>query len=143
MNIKIKKTDNVDLVRALFKIIMPSDEYDDNDAHWVAWDTDTWTPVGFATAKYYKDSNVVYMTSAGVLPLANGYGIQRKLIRARIAWAKRIGASLIHTYTLPKNYPSMINLLKCGFKFYIPEKEHHFGGKDSHYYIIRFEEGDG
>ncbi len=57
------------------------------------------------------------------------------MIKARIAWAKRVGAREIITYTLLRNYDSFVNLLKCGFRFYKPEVP--YVGDDVHYMHLK------
>lgn len=43
------------------------------------------------------------------------------MINARVQWAREIGAESCVTYTRYDNHPSIVNLLRCGFKFYVPD----------------------
>lgn len=63
---------------------------------------------------------VGYFTRVGVLKNYRGRGLQRKLIKARINYAKRKGADRVVTYTLCSNTSSSNNLIACKFKTYKP-----------------------
>ena len=67
-------------------------------------------------------AHVVYFDRAGVAPLARGRGLQRRLIRARLGWARSEGATHAVTYTAPHNIKSSNNLIRCGFRMYSPRK---------------------
>jgi hypothetical protein len=54
------------------------------------------------------------------------------MIRHRIEWAVECGVKEVVTYTSPKNYPSMTNLLRCGFQFYTPDEL--YAGPTFHYF---------
>jgi hypothetical protein len=55
------------------------------------------------------------LSRCGVLPLARGLGLQRLLIRRRIAWARRqTGRRAV----LKHNHHSSNNLIRCGFRLY-------------------------
>lgn len=75
-------------------------------------------PVGYGVAVLI--AGVVYLRRAGVVPEARGVGLQRRLIRARVAWARTVGASHVETYTLPDNPWSMCSLIDCGFRPWEP-----------------------
>ncbi len=49
-----------------------------------------------------------------------GKGIQKLLIKKRLLAAKK-NSSVAITYTTIDNYPSVNNLMSCGFKYYNPE----------------------
>lgn len=79
-------------------------------------------PVGYAALKKLEtDRKCGYLSRAGVLPSHQRKGIHGKLLRARIAYARRIGLTTLITYTSDDNYPSMNSLVKVGFRFYEPE----------------------
>ncbi len=84
---------------------------------WYAFDGDE--IVGFATARVL-DGDALYFNSAAVHPKARGQGLQRRLIRCRLRYAKRHDLTSI-TYTTPDNAVSINNLVACGFKAYQPE----------------------
>ena len=85
---------------------------------WIAYHRRT--PVGFAClAPSQQIPDGVYLGRCGVVPLARGGGIQRRLVRARLAWAKRQGYRWAVSDTTD-NEPSANNLISCGFKLYTP-----------------------
>lgn len=65
-------------------------------------------------------SDVVFLCNAGVLPRARGKHLQRRLIRARLHWAKREEYIYARTYTVTFNPASARSLIACGFKPYWP-----------------------
>ena len=60
------------------------------------------------------------MHRAGVRPDARGQGLQRRLIRARVAYAKREGFPEVWTYTSNYNVASSNNLIREGFTLWAP-----------------------
>lgn len=71
--------------------------------------------VAFALA-YLSATDELVLGSAGVLKAARGRGIQRELIRARVRWGWRRGASRATSYCTADNQPSLTNLMRCGFR---------------------------
>lgn len=67
-------------------------------------------------------SDCVYLHCAGVAERANGHHLQRRLIRARLRWAKAAGYAYAHTYTFVDNPASSRSLIACGFKPYWPSR---------------------
>jgi GNAT superfamily N-acetyltransferase len=132
----VRQTKDWRTVKKLHNECFPADDWETGTAYWLLVDLDTNEPVGFASAK--KLRNVVYLNRAGVLPHANGRGLQRRLIKARLRWAKKIGAVCAITYTVYDNHPSICNLLKCGFKFFHPE--YAWAGRAVHYFIFEVSE---
>ncbi len=127
----LSRTEDLTLVKALHTICMPGDSFDLAGQLWVVWD-DKGTPVAFCAARKLKNEPGVFFNRSGVLPCANGNGLQRRMIHARLRWCKEIGAEYALTYTLHNNHASIVNLLKCGFKFDTPAWK--WAG-DSHYFI--------
>lgn len=77
--------------------------------------------IGFASfvdSKRYSD--VVRFCAAVVLPAFRGHGIQRRLIRARLNYARRKGYNYAITDTVTYNPISARNLISCGFLPYWP-----------------------
>ena len=110
---------------------MPGDEFDLTGQLWLVWD-ESGTPVAFCAARKLKGEPGVFFNRSGVLPCANGQGLQRRMIHARLRWCKEIGAEYAITYTLHNNHASIVNLLKCGFRFDVPAWR--WAG-DSHYFV--------
>lgn len=73
--------------------------------------------LGMCSAVHRPEKGYVYLSYAVVSPIIRSAGLQRRMIRHRLNWAKRQGAIFATTYTLIHNYPSIANLLKCGFRF--------------------------
>lgn len=83
---------------------------------WLGYDSQTKEAVAFAVAQLIDD--VCYLHRAGVLPEYRGQNIQRRFIRARVRWARQMGARRVVTYTSLDNEPSARNLQKSGFFLY-------------------------
>lgn len=94
-------------------------DYIEESAWWVGWKGEV--PVAYAGARYLPTANAVFLSRAGVLAEARGEGLQRKMIRLRLRWARQQGANRAITYTHPANIVSSNNLIKCGFLLYNPE----------------------
>lgn len=95
--------------------------YNTEDYHWwVVYEGDN--PVAYAGAMVKSrtgdDKQIVRVdfTRCGVLPGHRGRGYQTRLIRARIAWCRRVKARRIETYTSLDNTQSRNNLLAAGFR---------------------------
>ena len=119
MKYKLEKKDDIARVAALHTLIMPDDDKDLSGQLWVVHD-ELGTPVAFCSARECEE-RVVFLARAGVLPVANGNRLQRRMIHARLRWAQEEGAYCCITYCMFENHASIVNLLKCGFKFYVPE----------------------
>ena len=63
-----------------------------------------------------------YMCLAGVLPAYRGQGLQKRLIKARVKKARRLGWTYLLTETILDNSHSQANLIDCGFRPYNPAK---------------------
>lgn len=61
-----------------------------------------------------------YLKRAGVLPKFRGRGLQVKMIRKRIAYAKKLRLRSIVTDTSVSNFISSNNLIKCKFRIFMP-----------------------
>lgn len=115
----------LDIDRAVFPddappILVPSE--------WWALTDSRGRDVGFAGAvRIMVDGNsVVYLQRAGVLPEAQGQGLQRRLIRARERWGRSLGVDAAYTYTHHDNIASANNLIRCGYRMFQPKD----GGPD-------------
>lgn len=87
----------------------------DDHTYWLL--TEGKDPIGLTSAVFRPEKGYVYLSYAIIMPHSRVAGLQRRLINHRLRWAKRQGAFYAVTYTLLHNYPSIINLLRCGFKF--------------------------
>ena len=72
--------------------------------------------LGMAGAHFEPESRHAELTCCVVDQTARGKGIQKRLIKARITWARKLGAATLSTYASIGNLPSLISLMKCGFQ---------------------------
>ena len=87
--------------------------------------------VGTAEAKLVDD--MLYLSNCEVVPRHRGFGLQRRLIHARVRFAKKLGLEACISYTLPHVTASSNNLYRCGFKLYRPENL--WVGEEANYWI--------
>lgn len=79
--------------------------------------------VGFAgMVPSQRVKSAGYLCASGVLPGYRGNGIQKRLLRARIAQARKYGWTELRTETINNNPASANALIACGFRCFIPEK---------------------
>jgi GNAT superfamily N-acetyltransferase len=119
----IKRTHDIELIEKLNKLLFPLDELETEFCHfcWVLYYNGK--PVGFATSCLRDNGKRVFLSRAGVLPQHSGRGLQKRLIKARLAHAKKIGIKRCTTYVKMENIASQKNLLRCGFMPYWPRKK--------------------
>lgn len=91
------------------------------------------SPVAYA-GMIDSPGNRIFLCRAGVLPVARGAGIQRRLINVRLTYARRLGFERAITYTAPWNIHSANNLIATGFRLYTPGDE---WGCDNALYFFR------
>lgn len=104
--------------------ILPADLPDDVTvgSWWVAYSDGS--PIGFCGIKRSSRwVNAGYLCRAGVLRKFRGKGIQKKLIRVRIAQAKKLGWQWVISDTY-ENPASANNLISTGFQMYIPSRKY-------------------
>ncbi len=98
---------------------------------WIAYSDGQ--PVAFASLYKYPDNpTTAFLSLCGVLPSHRGLGLQRRLVQARVAKAKKLGIKRIISYTSIDNAPSANNLFSCGFRIYVPRWE--WGVKNAIYF---------
>ena len=101
---------------------------------WVAFQGKT--PVGFACIRpSIRWSDTGYLAVSGVLKTWRGKGLQKRLIRKRIAFARDQGWHTVISDTMHDNPGSMRALTSCGFKPYNPSVR--WGDGDHAVYWIR------
>ena len=137
MKLRIRQTKDVNAVHSLDSTVFSYKDHHpvntDEGVWWIVYDGKT--PVAYAGAIFLKEKNRVYLCRAGVLPEYRGLGLQRQLIRKRLAWAKSCGVSTVITYTDLDNVFSSNNLIACGFKLYKPDLP--WGNSDDALYWTR------
>ena len=130
MRFKLVPVEHADEMREIHELAFSGDFWPGDDhTFWVAYRGKD--VAGFCSAIHRPLKNYVFLSRAAVAKFAQGYGLQRRMIRHRIEWAAECGVKEIVTYTSPKNYPSMMNLLRCGFQFYTPDEL--YAGPTFHY----------
>lgn len=113
------------VIDSLHREIFPEDDNDDlPNTAWVVKDAQG-ALSGFCTVREARQlPDCAFLTRAGVSACARGNGLQRRMIRTRLNWARRKGYKYAITYTTWENYSSMVNLLKCGFRVYAPDVDY-------------------
>ncbi len=138
MRVRVREVDGVEhgeIICDLARICLPGDDPPlVHEGHWwLAYVGDV--AVGFAGLRDARtDPEAGFLCLAGVVPQARGRGLQRALIRARVAKARRLGKRRVISYTAAWNWRSANNLIACGFRQYMPVKV--FGGGDVCYWLL-------
>ena len=120
----VRRTEDIPLVKSLCAEIFTQDELDErlNTVFWLVWDKSS--PVGFCTARpFFKHPRRCYLTLAGLLKRARGFRLHKRMIGARLKWARAEGMREVVSYTVPRNTPSAKGLLSMGFQLYDPQWE--------------------
>jgi RimJ/RimL family protein N-acetyltransferase len=97
-------------------------------------------PVAFGGIKYWAPDQSGFLCRAGVVRGHRGQGLQCRLIRARVRYARDAGWRGVYTYTLPSNPASGNNLIKCGFRQFLPS--YAWGGQEAIYWWLPLRPGD-
>lgn len=115
------KPEIVKILKGLHKHCLPADEYPDFSVGcwWIVYDKNGSPSAfgGLVPSSRWTDCG--YLNRAGVLSFHRGRGLQRRLIRVRIAKAKQLGYEYVFSDT-HDNVPSVNNLIECGFRLYDP-----------------------
>jgi GNAT superfamily N-acetyltransferase len=128
---KVDGTAHADELNALQKECLPGDKMADvtHGGWWIAYDGNK--PVAFAGTQGCTLPLTAYLVRSGVLRSHRGMGLQKRLIRARCAHAKRLGYRRVVSDT--SNNPASSNaLIACGFRLFEPAKP--WGLKSSIYF---------
>ncbi len=97
----------------------------DSSTWWLAeYDAEgVWTACGYAGAELTNEGQYCFLSRAGVLRMARGRGLQKRLIYVREAWARKHGATHAWTYVFWSNLASMRNLVSWGYVPYTVDIE--------------------
>jgi ribosomal protein S18 acetylase RimI-like enzyme len=109
-------------IKGMQLLCLPGDEPEEMDAgsHWWIVEDDG-QPVAFACIRQSRRwFDTWYLSRAGVMPVARGMGLQKKLIRTRLAAAKKAGKVWVVTDVNNDKPASMASLIACGFKPFWP-----------------------
>ena len=86
---------------------------------WIAY-SEHGQPVAFCSMQgSLRWQNTGYLSRSGVMPGHRGKGLQKRLIRVRAAFARRLGWQWLITDT-SDNPASANSLIACGFRMYEP-----------------------
>lgn len=127
-----------DTALELHKLAFPSDvwvgdEFPDHEHnYWVL--RENGKTVAFCSAVLWGERKAVFLSRAAVVKSAQRKGLHKLMIATRVKWAWGQGVGRVVTYTTLQNYPSMINLLDSGFRFYQPDEP--WVGKRVHYFQL-------
>jgi GNAT superfamily N-acetyltransferase len=128
MRYKIRRVDLscLDTQLALTRLQKQCLPYDDpfstTSGYWWLAYSETGALAGFAgLVPSLRWSDCGYLCRAGVLPSHRGQGLQKKLIKARIRQAKKLGMNWLVTDTYD-NPPSANSLISTGFQMFNPTK---------------------
>jgi GNAT superfamily N-acetyltransferase len=132
--VKVPSEDAEDVVTDLHSACWPKagGSYWDPDAEWWLANDTTGGAVAFAGLRASKSEAGAYLCRAGVHPMVRGNGLQRRLIKAREAWARKQGLRFLVTDTVYGNHWSANNLIEEGFRMYNPIAP--WGSDDSSYW---------
>jgi GNAT superfamily N-acetyltransferase len=123
MSYRIRRVEGAaEALAAMHTLTLPYDDHEPYDQGWwwIAFD-ESGEPVGFAGMRPATTAqNSVYFSRCGVLSGHRGQGLQKRLLRARAAYARSLGMSAVITTTF-ENPPSANNLIRAGFRQYQPE----------------------
>lgn len=113
----IRRTDDMQAIHELDRATFPGDkptlERESTHVWWVAEDR-TGAAVAFiGLGTGVKNASI---SRVGVLPAYRGHGLQKRLVRTAIRYARKQGFKFLLTYVLASNIPSLRALLACGFK---------------------------
>lgn len=125
---KIRKVDlrnssDVAVINHLQRKILPEDRpYKPDHGHWWIAYAECGKPVAFAgLVRSIRFSDAGYLCRAGVLDAFTGHGLQTRLIKVRLAQAKKLGWNWAITDTTD-NPASANSLINAGFKIYTPSE---------------------
>ena len=91
--------------------------------------------IGFAGLKIWRQIPTTgFLYRAGIIPRYQGCGLHKRLIKARIRFAKKLGMGRVATYTVSDNYPSMNALVSQGFRFWQPYRR--LEGREMLYFLL-------
>lgn len=133
---KVRSRPKLEAVAALEARCFPDDSrYSLAGASWWLATGPGGEALGFAGAKLWALDGHCYLARAGVVGAARGQGLQKRFIRARVAWAKKQGALGCYTYTIA-NPASANSLISCGFRAFEPL--YRWGGNSAVYWLKSF-----
>lgn len=116
MKYTVRATEDLAEVMKLDRQCFPHDSVKDmgDGELWLA-SADDGEPVGYASLLVQDNGAKAFLSRAGVIKAHRGQGLQKRLIRARISWARKHGIPRLYTYVWAGNIPSFRSLCSAGF----------------------------
>jgi GNAT superfamily N-acetyltransferase len=129
----------VDQLSTLQKICLPYDKpYDTSTGDWwIIYDAHGVACAFAGLVPSHRWSDTGYLCRAGVIPTHRGYGLQKKLIRARVRQARALNWNWLVTDTY-HNPASSNSLIAIGFKMFEPTIP--WGAKGTLYWRLNLKE---
>lgn len=122
-------------LRTLHRETLPGDPHPSYTLGWWWVAFDGKTPVGFAGLHPSANwSGTGYMVRCGVVESHRGKGLQKRLIRVRVKFARGLGLGWLvsSTYLNPASSNSLIG---CGFRLYKPTRP--WGARGTLYWRLK------
>ncbi len=114
VRIRIRREIDIEWLREIYALALPAASWcHDDDKFWIA----TRGPDLLAFASARPRGDMLELTSCGVVSSAAGTGMQRRMLRVRERYARRLGLPLVGTYAARDNYASITNLIRAGYRF--------------------------
>jgi GNAT superfamily N-acetyltransferase len=120
--IRLRPTEDLELIQALDRPLLGGSMGAIlSESHWwlaQAFINDEWAPVGYCGIQPSDEGRYGFLSRAGVLAIARGHGLQKRMIRVRERWARAHGMTHTYTYVAWNNISSMRSLVASGYKPY-------------------------
>lgn len=118
--ISVRKTRDLVACELIHSVSMPFDEFPPTShIFWIASVRGYFA--GYVSGTPSPGHKDFFVSCAAVAPEFRGMGVHVSMTKVQIAYARRIGAEWIHTYTMRDNVASYSNYQKCGFHYFEPE----------------------
>lgn len=121
MRVRRAKPNELSQIRHMDAVCFPDDDADvtETAVWWVV--THNNELIAYGGMEFVGNGDVGYIHRAGVLPAWRGRGLQKRMIRAQLLYARRLQLKRIVSYTTPTATASGNNLVDCGFRLYRPD----------------------
>lgn len=139
VKIRRARPDELEEIQELHKLITPRTPIvEDEEAFWWVAETGELL-IGYAAMCSFDGEDAEgYLAISGVLTKYRGRGIQTRLIRARLKYARKLGWKTVATDTVAYNPRSINAIIRCGFKAFRPKVKWRIG--ECNYWIRKFDQ---
>ena len=117
---------------SVWRLCFPSDDMQSAKHVWLTWDKEQGCYCAMSSFVFMPESDAVFFNWVGVLPYVRRQGLHLEHIKRREAWARKLGAQQVVTYTLNHVTQSARNLQARGFDSYTPGYK--WAGDDANYW---------